>query len=256
MHRENPAIPFTDRNFSFGATVSTPNSRSHHVIMPSLVLYLEDGSSQTAELLSTLVTIGRSGDSDLALTCPSVSTHHATLKQREDGWYVQDAGSSNGTRVNGVQVEEALLNEGDRLAFGDIQAIFYVGAPPPQEEEAPEDAEFSEESPSSLPPPEGVPLPPPAADLPSTPPPPPLRRSASPLGAAGRPVPRRVKRSVEDTDSGCMSAIGILLLLCAAIFTGLWLRHHRETGGNLFGDLFNRLTGGLPQIKIEKRVNE
>lgn len=43
---------------------------------------------------------------------------------------MSDQQSSNGTRVNGASIEEAKLKEGDRVGFGDIQAVYYAGEPP------------------------------------------------------------------------------------------------------------------------------
>mgnify|MGYP000914055474 CR=1 FL=1 len=38
----------------------------------------------------------------------------------------KDLGTTNGTKLNGVEVEEAKLEEGDQLAFGDIPASFFL----------------------------------------------------------------------------------------------------------------------------------
>ena len=63
-------------------------------------------------------TIGRAEDCDFMLDEPTVSRHHAVLRRTPDGWAVYDTGSTNGTRVNGWRVEEALLHAGDELMIG------------------------------------------------------------------------------------------------------------------------------------------
>src|SRR5579859_927323 len=40
---------------------------------------------------------------------------HARLVRGGDGWQVEDAGSKNGTRVNGERVERAAVGDGDVL---------------------------------------------------------------------------------------------------------------------------------------------
>lgn len=62
---------------------------------------------------------------------PSVSALHARLERREDDWYVVDCASLNGTFVNRVQVVEALLSDGDQLAFGSVHFYFTSSASTP-----------------------------------------------------------------------------------------------------------------------------
>jgi DNA-binding NtrC family response regulator len=54
--------------------------------------------------------IGTDPGADLALTDDSVSFHHAELRAEEEGYVLRDLGSTNGTRVNGVRVREAILD--------------------------------------------------------------------------------------------------------------------------------------------------
>jgi S1-C subfamily serine protease len=70
------------------------------------------------------VRIGRSRDNSLVLTesdAPASSGRHAEAVRENGGWWVVDAGSTNGTYVNGARVQRARLAPGDRLAFGDDQ---------------------------------------------------------------------------------------------------------------------------------------
>ncbi|HLF27214.1 MAG TPA: protein kinase [Anaerolineae bacterium] len=56
-----------------------------------------------------------------------VSRVHARLLQRGHAWVAEDAGSTNGTFLNGRRVamgEEALLRDGDRLRFGQLTLTF------------------------------------------------------------------------------------------------------------------------------------
>ena len=48
----------------------------------------------------------------------SVSRCHARLEPRDDGWWVVDNHSTNGTYVHDEQVEEARLASGDLLKIG------------------------------------------------------------------------------------------------------------------------------------------
>jgi hypothetical protein len=75
------------------------------------------------------LTIGRASDNDIVLTAPilnvdTVSQHHARLRRDQDGYVVRDLNSKNGLAVNGRYTIENLLEDGDRLQFGDAEAIF------------------------------------------------------------------------------------------------------------------------------------
>ena len=70
------------------------------------------------ELMPGELTIGRASDADLVLDDPQVSRRHAMLVVRDGALIVRDAGSSNGTFVNGERVTESELTLGDTLAIG------------------------------------------------------------------------------------------------------------------------------------------
>jgi len=79
------------------------------------------------------LTIGRAPDNDIVVTtsmlnADTVSQHHARLRRDQDGYVVRDLGSKNGLAVNGRQTIENLLQDGDRLQFGEAEAIYHQPA--------------------------------------------------------------------------------------------------------------------------------
>jgi len=67
----------------------------------------------------TVFTIGRSPDCDLPLGDQTVSWVHAELRQMADAWVLVDLGSTNGTRVNGWNVDSGfIVCPGDCVQFG------------------------------------------------------------------------------------------------------------------------------------------
>lgn len=73
---------------------------------------------------------GQSLDIDLAPHGGSqagVSRRHSRLLRKEDQWFVEDLGSTNGTFINGVRLspnQPAALKQGDKLRFGQIEVQF------------------------------------------------------------------------------------------------------------------------------------
>ncbi|MDF1542422.1 MAG: FHA domain-containing protein [Anaerosomatales bacterium] len=68
--------------------------------------------------------IGRGPECDIFLNDFTVSRSHAVLAIAGDEVSVSDAGSLNGTYVNGVRVDKAQLSDGDILQIGKFQMVF------------------------------------------------------------------------------------------------------------------------------------
>ncbi len=66
--------------------------------------------------------IGRSKSSDVTIDFPTVSRNHAVLTRYDDGsWTITDAGSKDGTLVNGRKVEICALKPTDRISIGGVE---------------------------------------------------------------------------------------------------------------------------------------
>jgi Inner membrane component of T3SS, cytoplasmic domain/Domain of unknown function (DUF1707) len=77
--------------------------------------------------LDARYTIGRDSGCDLLIEDLSVSRWHARLERAADRWILTDLNSTNGTRLNGWRVRNAVLVQaGDRLTFG--SAVFVLCA--------------------------------------------------------------------------------------------------------------------------------
>src|SRR5437870_10927556 len=85
--------------------------------MPKLVI-----SGIAHDLAEDLVTIGRGPDNTIIISDPSVSTHHAQLQLAGETYRLKDLDSTNGTRVNGIQVMETTLRFDDSIRFGAAEA--------------------------------------------------------------------------------------------------------------------------------------
>ncbi len=78
-------------------------------------------------ILDTRVTFGRNSDNTVVISSLSVSRFHAEIVFDEnEGYVLHDRGSSNGTQVNGEDVESRLLQSGDEITMGDQEFRFEV----------------------------------------------------------------------------------------------------------------------------------
>src|SRR3954470_13027817 len=66
------------------------------------------------------VLIGRTSECDVVLYDPGVSRRHARIFGEGSGYFVEDMGSSNGTKVNGSIIKKKQLNDGDAIGLGPV----------------------------------------------------------------------------------------------------------------------------------------
>ena len=82
-------------------------------------------AGQEVRLQKGLMVLGKESSCQISLPDePGVSKKHAQITIREDNILLEDLDSRNGTYVDGKQVYTRLLNEGDRVALGNV--IFEV----------------------------------------------------------------------------------------------------------------------------------
>ena len=67
------------------------------------------------------VVVGRHSSCDVVLHAAGVSRRHAAFDREDDGWWVTDLGSTNGTRVGGRDVRRAEVRPGDTCWLGDAR---------------------------------------------------------------------------------------------------------------------------------------
>jgi hypothetical protein len=76
-----------------------------------------------------LITLGRTEGNDIMVEDISVSRFQAFFRRRYGRWFVCDAGSSNGTRVNGTRLQprtEAEVLSHTKLHFGAVEYRFHT----------------------------------------------------------------------------------------------------------------------------------
>jgi DNA-binding NtrC family response regulator len=82
---------------------------------------LSGGHKGTSRAVGQRMTIGKASDNDLVLGDDTVSRHHCELARTGKGIVVKGLGSTNGTKVDGIRVQEAIIAPGSVLKVGEIE---------------------------------------------------------------------------------------------------------------------------------------
>jgi len=100
-------------------------------IMAELVIISGPDEGKTLVLAARCI-IGRHKDCDFQVSDDTVSRHHAVITCQEDGYYIEDLGSSNGTFVNGKEVHRAKLAHRDAIKISHAVLSFREHVGPPE----------------------------------------------------------------------------------------------------------------------------
>jgi hypothetical protein len=79
---------------------------------------------QEFDLPTGTTLIGRGDDCHITIFDPSISRQHARIVVDDERAFIEDVGSRNGCRVNGIHVKEATeLGDGDRIRIGTQELV-------------------------------------------------------------------------------------------------------------------------------------
>lgn len=83
-------------------------------------------TGQAVVLKRPCLLVGRHSEADVRLPLPDVSRRHCRFTFANGAWSVRDLNSLNGTFVNDVRVQEAVLQPGDRIRLGGFTFLIEV----------------------------------------------------------------------------------------------------------------------------------
>jgi pSer/pThr/pTyr-binding forkhead associated (FHA) protein len=85
---------------------------------PFLVVVRGEEEGREIELTRAQVTMGRGVDNDLVFPDIACSRRHCILEELGGDFVIADLGSGNGTLVNGIRIQRAVLGDGDEIEIG------------------------------------------------------------------------------------------------------------------------------------------
>jgi phosphoserine phosphatase RsbU/P len=92
--------------------------------MAAINVVTAEGEERTVPLTQDRVTIGRSRTADIHLPDEWLSRRHAEIQRCEDGFYIVDLESKNGTLLNDARIQRQRLMDGDVISIGDHRLTF------------------------------------------------------------------------------------------------------------------------------------
>ncbi len=118
--------------------LETPNSRDAYPVSVDVFTYLTllNGARAGSSFLLNHETenrIGRGLDCHIVLNDALSSRVHAIIQRRDGAWFIRDAGSRNGTFVNGQKADEAQLIDGCHVKTGITEFSFHQSEAQPSD---------------------------------------------------------------------------------------------------------------------------
>ena len=102
-----------------------PRAALDATIPAGIELVVDNGETIATRRLGRRILVGRAPSADVRIDDPRVSRLHARIEMRDDGVYVEDLGSRNGTLVDGAPVASSRqLANGDEITIGTASIIF------------------------------------------------------------------------------------------------------------------------------------
>jgi transcriptional regulator with GAF, ATPase, and Fis domain len=103
------------------AEIATRSMQARESTVGIQVIVMSGSAKGTSRRIGERLRIGKAVDNDLVLADDTVSRHHCELTRAADGVHVRDLGSTNGTKVQGARVTEAVVQPGVVLKVGEIE---------------------------------------------------------------------------------------------------------------------------------------
>lgn len=102
--------------------------------MAKLLLKHEAVTLSSYKLDQDEISIGRNPENDIQLDDAAVSGNHAKINRQPNeyleehfDYYIEDLGSTNGTKVNGNRISRQSLKHGDAIQIGGHNFVFDSG---------------------------------------------------------------------------------------------------------------------------------
>lgn len=97
--------------------------------MPKMIISIDGVVIKEAQLTKDRTTLGRRPYNDIVIDNLAVSGEHAVLQLGQDGIFIEDLNSTNGTYVNGKAIKRQALQNNDTVEIGKYKIRFHNEAP-------------------------------------------------------------------------------------------------------------------------------
>lgn len=91
---------------------------------PKLVVHSDSGEAESYSVVGAATTIGSAKECDMVLAGKKVAGRHAEIRLGPNGHIIKNLGAAVGTLVNGVEITERELADGDVIQIGGVKLTF------------------------------------------------------------------------------------------------------------------------------------
>jgi hypothetical protein len=121
-----PAVPAPDAERV--ATREPAHEPDRTVAAPVMATVTVGDTHHDVTLTADRTVVGRLAECDICIDDVNASRQHAAFVRDAGRWFVEDLGSTNGTKLNGRKVARELLSDGDIVTVGVTRLVFHESA--------------------------------------------------------------------------------------------------------------------------------
>jgi pSer/pThr/pTyr-binding forkhead associated (FHA) protein len=102
-------------------------------LKPPVILrvYKNNQLKEVKQFTLDQIVLGSNPEAQLVLSDDSISPIHCLIEKRDNGYYICDLGSQDGTFKNGQAILDEPIQSGDEVFIGKFKLVFFVGIPKP-----------------------------------------------------------------------------------------------------------------------------
>jgi hypothetical protein len=95
--------------------------------MAKLILNPGTTFAREISLRGGRLTLGRSPENDIQINDATISSHHCEMNVSDISVSIKDLGSTNGSFIDGKRIDRAVLQSGQSVRLGNVEAQFDLG---------------------------------------------------------------------------------------------------------------------------------
>lgn len=121
---EPPVEPLISSSAQNAAAAASAQPLHLPQAQPLHATLTDKATGESYSLSAANIQLGRESDNDIIIADMGASRYHAAITRGQNCWILSDQNSTNGTLVNGQEIDSVTLRNGDTITIGTTDYLF------------------------------------------------------------------------------------------------------------------------------------